>query len=194
MSYPNISKGTGGRRRALAMAGGAFVAVAAVGLSTAVPAHASTGPTAELSFAQTTVSAGARPQMTFISSDVPAGAILYLEESADGGQHWKTVSKTTATQGTANLQALPEGVYEFEIVIADNNNTALGASAPATLTVTGPGGVQPTPPPAPPSPPAPAPSPAAAPSGSGISWLQMIVEPIWGAIVGKIISIIFSLF
>lgn len=194
MSYPKISKGIGGRSRALAMSGGAFAAVIAIGLSSTVQAHASTRPTAELSFAHPTVSAGVQPQLTFISSNVPSGAILYLEESTDGGQHWKAVSKTTDTQGAANLKALPAGVYEYEIVIADTSNTELGASAPAKLTVTGPGGAQPTPAPtpAPAIPPAPAPPPNATASGSGTPWLQIIVQPIWDAIVSTIIGIILS--
>lgn len=193
MGYPNISKGIGGGRRACAMFGGTLVAATAIGMSVAGTAHAAATPTAALTFSSTTISAGTQPQMTFLSQNVPSGSLLYLEDSSDGGQQWKTVDKTTDTQGTANLAALSEGVYEFRIVITDNN-TAIGASAPVKLTVTGPGGAQPTPPPAPPTPVASAPSPAAAPSGSGVPWLQIIVKPIWDAIVGTIIGIIVSLF
>jgi hypothetical protein len=190
MGYPNISHGTGVARRRCALLGGTL-AVAAVALSVAGPAHAAGAPTAQLSFSPTTVSAGAQPQVTFISQDVPSGSVLYLEESPDGGQQWKTVDKTTSTQGTARLAALPEGAYEFKIVIADGK--AVGASAPATLTVTGPGGAQPTPPPTPAAPAA-APTATAAPSGSGIPWLEIIVKPLWDAIAGGIIALLLSLF
>src|ERR1700722_18156867 len=108
MGYPNISHGIGVARRRCALHRGPL-AVAAVALSVAGPAHAASAPTAQLSFSPTTVSAGAQPQVTFISQDVPSGSVLYLEESSDGGQQWKTVDKTTATQGTARLAAPPEG-------------------------------------------------------------------------------------
>ena len=52
--------------------------------------------------------------------------------------------------GTSLLAALSEGIYEFRIVITDNNAT-IGVSAPATVTVTGTDGAMPTPPPAPPA-------------------------------------------
>jgi hypothetical protein len=173
MCYPNISNGIGRGRRACAMFGGTLVAAAAIGLGAAGTAHAAATPTADLSFSPATISAGAQPQVTFLSQNVVSGSILYLEESSDGGQQWKTVDKTTDTQGTANLAALSEGVYEFRIVITDNN-TPVGASAPATLTVTEPGGAQPTPPTPVASAPAPTPSPTAAPSG--VPWLQTIVK------------------
>jgi hypothetical protein len=52
--------------------------------------------------------------------------------------------------------------------------------------VTGPGDAQPT------APASAAPGPAAAPSGSGVSWLQIIVKPIWDAIVDLLIGAILS--
>jgi hypothetical protein len=193
MSYSNTSKRTGGGHRACAMLGGTLVVTIAIGLTVAGTAQAATAPTADLSFASTTVSAGTQPQMTFLSQNVPSGAVLYLEESSDGGQHWKTVDKTTDTQGTTDLAAVSEGVYQYEIVIMDNN-AQIGASAPATLTVTGAGGAQPTPPASVPTAPAPAPTPtpSAAQSHSSVPWLQMIVKPIWHAIVDFLIGIILS--
>jgi hypothetical protein len=120
--------------------------------------------------------------------------VLFLEESPDGGRQWKTVDKTTDTQGTASLAALSEGVYEFKVVITDNKAT-IGASAPAAITVTGANGAQPSRPPAPAAPaPPPAPGPAAAPSGSGVPWLQIIVQPIWDEIAAAIMTFILSLF
>lgn len=185
MGYPNISSGTRGGRRASAMLGGALVVATVIGVGVSGTAQAAVAPTADLSFSSTTVSAGSQPQMTFLSHGVPSGALLYLEESSDGGQQWKTVDKTTDTQGTADLAAISEGVYQFKILITDNN-TVIGASAPATLTVTGPGDAQPT------APASAAPGPAAAPSGSGVSWLQIIVKPIWDAIVDLLIGAILS--
>ncbi|HXL88500.1 MAG TPA: hypothetical protein VN969_05870 [Streptosporangiaceae bacterium] len=187
MGYPNISKGTRGGRRTCAMLGGTLAAATVISLGVGGTAQAAVAPTADLSFSSATVSAGSQPQMTFLSHGAPSGALLYLEESSDGGQQWKTVDKTTDTQGTANLAAISEGVYQFKILITDNN-TVIGASAPAALTVTGPGDAQP----AAPASAAPAPGPTSAPSGSGVSWLQVIVKPIWDTIVGWLIGFILS--
>lgn len=178
--------------RARTALGCALVAVTAVVITTPGIAGAATAPSAQLSFSPGMISAGSRPEMTFMSQNVPSGSLLYLQESSDGGRQWKTVDKTTDTQGTANIAALPEGAYEFRIVITDNGIT-LVASAPATLMVTGPGGAMPTPASAA------APTQAAAAqsrarSGSGIPWLDIIVKPVWDAIIAAIVTWIISLF
>jgi hypothetical protein len=166
---------------------GTLAAATVISLGIAGTAQAAVAPTADLSFSPTTISAGTHPQMTFLSHNVPSGTLFYLEESSDGGQQWKTVNKTTDTQGTADLATISEGVYQFKIVITDNN-TVIGASAPATLTVTGPGDAQPTVPASATT----APVPSAAPSGSGVPWLQAIVKPIWNAIVDWLVGIVLS--
>jgi hypothetical protein len=212
MSLTNLSKATEtgggavrGRRSRRARAGYGCVLAAATMAATMAAvacvsgvANAATTPAAQLSFSPATISTGSQPDMTFMSQNVPSGALLYLQESSDGGQHWKTVDKTTSTQGTAEIAALPEDVYWFRILIADDG-TELATSAPATLTVTGSNGATPTltPVSAPVSAPAQAPAtaaPAPAPSGSGISWLEIIVKPVWDAIVATVIGWIFSLF
>jgi hypothetical protein len=194
MDYQNIGKGIGGRRRACALSGGTLIAATAICLGVTGTAHASAAPTASLSFSPTTIIAGTQPQMTFLSSNVPSGSVLYLEESADGGRQWKTVDKTTSTQGTSLLSALSsEGVYEFRIVITDNNAT-IGESVPATVTVTGADGQQPTAAAPAASAPAPAPTPAAAPSSSGVPWLTMVVKGIWNVAIATLIAIIMSFF
>jgi hypothetical protein len=170
---------------------GLLAATTAIAVGAAGAAQAA-APSATLSFSPATISAGTQPDMTFIGSDVPSGATLYLQESADGGQQWKTVDRTDRTQGSSNLAALSEGVYQFRIVIV-NGNTALAASEPATLTVTGPGGATPTPVPVV-TPAAAATAPPPAPSGTGVPWLDSIVEPVWHAILIAIIAWILSLF
>jgi hypothetical protein len=182
MSLSNLSKG-------VALAAVTLVSVTCV----SGVANAATTPAAQLSFSPATISAGSQPAVTFMSQNVPSGSVLYLQESSDGGQHWKTVGKTTSTQGTADIAALPEDVYWFRILIADNG-TDLAASTPATLTVTGPNGAMPTPVLAAVPAQAPAAAPSPAPSGSGISWLEIIVKPIWDAIVATVVGWILSLF
>jgi len=192
MSPTNISKDLetttgaarcrrGGRTKvALSCAVVAATATTVVGLSGV--ANAATVPTAQLSFSPATISAGTQPEVTFLSQDVPSGSILYLQKSSDDGQQWTSVAKTTNTQGTANIAALPQGAYEFRIEISDNG-TELAVSAPATLTVTASGGA-----------PAPVSTATASPSGSGIPWLDIVVKPVWDAIIASIITWIFSLF
>jgi hypothetical protein len=197
MSATNISRGmeiTAGAaqgrpsRPVRAALGCALVtAIAATVVGASGVADAAAAPTAQLSFSPTTIAARSQPDMTFMSQNVPSGSLLYLQESSDGGRQWRTVGKTAHTQGSANIAALPEGVYEFRIAIADNG-TELGTSAPATLTVTGPGGAMPTPE-APATPTAPSP----APSGSGIPWLDTVAKPVWDSIIASIIAWIFSL-
>jgi hypothetical protein len=198
MTSANISKGGAarGRRRwrACATLGCVLVTATAVAVtSTPEMAEAASAPRAELAFSPAMISAGSRPGMTFISQGAPSGSVLYLQESPDGGRRWKTVDKTTATQGTANLAALPEGIYEFRLVVTDNGS-ALAASSPATLTVTGAGGAMPTPVPGPTGAPTrPTTTPSPAPSRSGIPWLDIIVKPIWDAIIASIVAWAFSL-
>jgi hypothetical protein len=186
----NAARGRRSWRVRSALGGALITAVVATVTSASGVAGAATAPTAQLSFSPATVSSGSRPDMTFMSQYVPSGSFLFLQESSDAGQRWRTVGKTTHTQGTANIAALSEGVYKFRIIIADHG-TELAMSAPATLTVTGPGGAAPAPAPAPATATA-APSPA--PSGSGIPWLDIVVKPAWGAIVGAIVTWIISLF
>jgi hypothetical protein len=181
------------RRQALGALGGGLVTATVIAVSMPGIARAATPPGAQLSFSPATIRGGTQPNMTFISQNVPAGSLLYLQESSDGGRQWKTVDKTTNTQGTANIAVLPAGEYEFRVAVTGNGST-LGVSAPAPLTVTGPGGTAHTAPTA-----APAQSPAAtavpppAPSGSGIPWLDIIVKPFWEAVVGGIVAWVISL-
>lgn len=181
-------------RRAGAIVGGALLAGSAIAVSAASTAQAAAAPTVQLAFSPTTISAGTSPQMTFMSQNVPSGALLYLQESSNGGQQWKTIDKTADTQATADIAALPEGDYEFRILITVDN-TVLGASAPAPLTVTGADGAMPvgvaT---ATQAPPAPTTVPSPAPSGSGVPWLKTVVKSIWDAIWDVILGWILSLF
>lgn len=191
MSQTNITKDaestasvsrSGRSWRARVALGCALVATAGVtAIGGAGVASASTGPTARLSFSPATISAGTQPDMKFTSQDVPSGSLLFLQESKVGGQKWTTVAKTTDTEGTATIGAPSQGVYKFRIIVADQG-TQLAVSAPATLTVTAAGGA-----------PAPAPTATAAPSGSGVSWLKIIVKPVWEAIAWTALAWIFGL-
>jgi hypothetical protein len=181
------------RRRALVALSGGLATATVIAISMPGIARAATPPSAQLSFSPATISAGTQPNMTFISQNVPVGSLLYLQESSGDGQQWKTVDKTTNTQGTANLAVLPAGEYEFRVVVTGNGST-LGVSAPAPLTVTGPSGTAPT---VAAATPAQSPAATAVPpptsSGSGIPWLDIIVKPFWEAVIGGIVAWVISL-
>jgi hypothetical protein len=181
-SAVSSARGSRGWRARITL-GCALVAAAAVTV-VGVPgaADAATATTVQLSFSSDKISVGTRPDLTFLSQDVPSGSILYLQESLRSSGHWTSMAKTTNTQGTTNIAALSQGVYEFRIIVADNG-TQLAVSAPATLTVISAGGT-----------PTPAAIATAAPSGSGIPWMKIIVEPVWNAIVRIVIDWILSLF
>ena len=171
------ARGRWGRRARVALAGmlgaaTAATAVTVVGVSGV--ANAATLPTVQLSFSPATISTGTQPELKFASQGAPSGSILYLQDSADGGLQWKTVAKTTATQGTAKIAALSQGAWEARLIVTDDGKN-LAVSKPATLTVTA------------------APAATAAPSGSGIPWLEIIVKPIWDAIVGFVLGGVFAL-
>ena len=104
----------------------AAAAVTVVGVSGA--ANAAMAPTVELSFSPAKISAGTQPDITFVSQDVPSGPVLYLQESLSGSGQWAPAAKTTDTQSTANIAALSQGVYGFEIIV--DNGTKLAVSAP----------------------------------------------------------------
>jgi hypothetical protein len=181
-----------GAWRSGAVTATAAVLTAATIIAVSGTAHATTAPTAELSFSPSTISAGTQPQLTFLSSNAPSGALFVLQESTDGGAHWKNVERTNNSAGTSDLPAEPEGSYSFRILIVEGN-TVVAASQPTTLTVTGPDGVMPSPTPTM-SVTAPAPSPSTAPPTSESPWMKFIVKPIWDAIVDVIIGWILSLF
>jgi hypothetical protein len=176
-------------RRTSAVLGGTLAVASVIAVSVAGTAQAAT-PTVQLSFSQTPISGGTAPQMTFLSQNIPPDALLYLQESTDGGQQWKTIDKTTDTQATAKIAALPEGNYEFKILVAADN-TVLASSAPALLTVTGADGALPTPVATPTQAPT---TPATAPSSSGVPWLNTVVKDIWKITEDVILAWILSLF
>lgn len=159
---------------------------------TARAAVAGTGATASMTFQSATVTAGTQPQVTFITSGTPAGAVVYLQEEG-AGQPWHSIGRIRALSGTVDAPADNAGSYEYRIVIASGADTAIVTSAPVTLTVTGvDGGV-------PPAPASPAPSASAGGSGcaacriakDALPWLALVVDPstVWDTITGILTAI-----
>jgi hypothetical protein len=184
----------------------AGVALAVLAGLVAVPASAqaadaSTGPAASMTFQSGTVNVGTQPELTFMTTGAPAGAVVYLQEEG-AGQPWHSIGRIRETSGTVRAPADGAGRYEYRLVLASSAGTPIVASTPAALTVTGAGGIVPA------SPASPAPKAAA--SGGGctackvanhaLPWLALVVDPasVWTAItsvlstVGDVIAAIFG--
>jgi hypothetical protein len=121
---------------------GAAVVLAATAIAgllavpgTARAAVAGTGTTASMTFLSATVTAGTQPQVTFITSDAPAGAVVYMQEEG-AGQPWRSIGRIRALSGTVDVPADEAGTYEYRILVASNAGTAIVTSAPVALTVT----------------------------------------------------------
>jgi hypothetical protein len=126
-----------GRRGRVAAFAGALASAVIAFSAVSVAAQAATagGPSASLAFASARVSAGTRPVLHFKASDVPAGAVIYLQESAGAGASWQFVGRIRADSGAVRLPADPAGRHEYRILVA-RGDVAVVTSAPASLTVT----------------------------------------------------------
>lgn len=176
----------------------AGLAAAALAGLLAVPgsaqaAGAGTGATASMTFQSATVTAGTQPQVTFITSGAPAGAVVYLQEEG-AGQPWHSIGRIRAISGTVRAPADQAGSYQYRIVVASGGaGTAIATSPPAALTVTGAGGGAPA------APATPAPSASAAGVGCTVCkiannvlpWLALVVDPssLWETITSILAAI-----
>jgi hypothetical protein len=125
------------RRGRIAAFAGAFASAVIAFSAVCGAAQAATagGPSASLAFASARVSSRTRPVLNFKASGVPAGSVIYLQESAGTGTSWQFVGRIRADSGAVRLPADPAGRYEYRILVARGDVT-LVTSAPASLTVT----------------------------------------------------------
>lgn len=118
---------------ALAIAGVALMASHSQAASAAV-AH---GPRIEMILARQHVTAGHRAGLTYLASDVPSGARVYLElRPAGSGQPW-IVARRLHHAGTIAAPALRAGAYQLRAVISRSGHV-LASSARSRLTVSAP--------------------------------------------------------
>jgi hypothetical protein len=158
-------------RRLGRITGFAGALVSAVIVLSAVPGAAqaatASAPSASLAFAAARVSSGTRPVLTFITSDIPAGSVVYVQMTAGTGHSWQDVGRIRLGSGAVRLPADPAGRYEYRILVTQGG-ASIATSAPASLAVSG--------------------TPRTAASGSGctacdiasyaIPWLAPIVAPV----------------
>jgi hypothetical protein len=122
------------------LAGFLGVLTVAVTVLLAAPAAAqaatTSGPSASLSLAAASISAGTRPLVTFITTDVPAGSVIYLQRAIGSSGKWQNVGRLTAYSGTVRAPADPAGSFRYRILIADGGSTQATSTA-SDLSVTG---------------------------------------------------------
>ena len=174
----------------------AIVSVAAVAALLAVPGTAraavtGTGATASITFQSATVPAGTQPQLTFITSGTPAGAVVYLQQEGTG-EAWHSIGRIRALSGTLDVPADQAGSYEYRLSVASAAGATIVTSAPAALTVTGPGATSPA---------SAAPTPAASAGGNSctacgvandlLPLLALVVDPstVWDTITSVLTTI-----
>jgi hypothetical protein len=180
-----------------------LTAVALAGLL-AVPGSAraatvDSGATASVTFQSASVAAGVQPEVTFITTGTPVGAVVYLQEEG-AGQPWRSIGRIQATSGTVRAPADQAGRYLYRIVVESGSGAALVTSAPVALTVTGARGSSPST--------ASSPAPSASAGGGctacriakdALPWLALVVDPdtVWDTVAGVLTvigGIIASLF
>jgi hypothetical protein len=102
---------------------GAFVlCVAAVvaGLVVSAPAGAQVGPHVSLVPIHAKITAGTKPQFTYISSNLPSGSVQHVQRQF-GSQHvWKNLTQVQGTNGTVTTASLAMGKYNFRIHVTRN--------------------------------------------------------------------------
>jgi hypothetical protein len=152
------------------------------------PAQAAT-PSASLSIAPASASAGTQPVITYITSGIPAGAVIYLQLSSGPGQQWQDVGRIRAGSGSVEAPADPAGQWSYRILVAQGNTTVV-TSASSTFTVSGSGGESP--------------NSSAAPNGAGctvckiakdaLPWLAQIAAPAIGSALQSVGQVILDFF
>jgi hypothetical protein len=193
MKLSNSTRGIAAGVAAVALAG--LVAVPA----SAEAAEASSGASASITFQSNTVTAGTQPELTFITSGTPAGAVVYVQEEG-AGKSWHSVGRISETSGTVRAPADSAGMYEYRLVVASAAGQPIVTSTPAALTVTGEDGTLPA-------------ASAQKPAASGdactactfatkaLPWLALVIDPssVWSTItsilsaIGDTIAALFGL-
>lgn len=102
-------------------------------------AATTSGPSASLTLAASSISAGTKPVVTFITANVPAGAVIYLQRAAGSSGKWQNVGRLAVDSATVRAPADAAGSYQYRILIAQGSTT-VATSAASDLTVTGTSG------------------------------------------------------
>lgn len=94
------------------------------------------GPSASLAVASATIKAGAEPVVTYLISDVPSAAVIYLQRASGTDPAWQDVGRMAADSATVRAPADEAGDYRYRILVADRGVTVVTSPAVA-LSVTG---------------------------------------------------------
>jgi hypothetical protein len=125
----------------LAATASVFVLAAGVTMLSPSAASAATATPGALSvsfsFAQQTVDSGAQPKLTYRGRNLPARSRIFLQVAYGTPTQWDFVTSLKGTTGTATLQSLPAGLYDFRVV-AEQGITVVGTSPTRYLSVVPP--------------------------------------------------------
>jgi hypothetical protein len=132
----------------LAIAASASVLAAGLAMSSTSAASATTDtpnapavsaatvptPTVSFSFAEQTVDSGTPPKLTYSGRNLPAGSEIFLQLAYGTPTQWDFVKSLNGTAGTATLQSVPAGLYDFRAV-AEQGITVVAISPSRYLSV-----------------------------------------------------------
>jgi hypothetical protein len=119
-----------------ALAALAAAAVLTLTASGAAQAATAARPSASLSLAAASIHSGTGPELTYMTADLPAGSVIYLQRGASTGQAWQNVGRLTAAAGTVRAPADAAGHYAYRILVSQAGR-AVAISNRGNLTVTG---------------------------------------------------------
>ena len=122
----------------LAIAASVTVLAAGLAISSA-SAAAAAAPTVSFSFSQQTVDSGAGAELTYSSSNLPAGSGIFLQLAYGTPTQWHFAEPLSGTAGTVTLPGLPVGLYDFRVV-AEQGITIVAISQAQYLSVVQPSG------------------------------------------------------
>lgn len=122
----------GPARFAMAFGTAGIVLFALAGVAQAAPDG---GPNAVMGLGSARVGAGIPPVLTYMTTGVPAGSVLYLQRAPGDGQAWQDVGRMAAGSGTVRAPADPAGRWRYRIAVTRGGVT-VATSAASTLTVT----------------------------------------------------------
>jgi hypothetical protein len=128
-------------------------------------------PSVTLNLGSASIASGTQPVVTFVSSGIPAGAVLYLQRASGSSQDWQNVARTMADSGSAKAPADPAGSFAYRLV-AVQGNTPIAISAAVSLTVTGPTDS----------------CAICKVAKAALPWLKLLVEPVLGYVVSKVLD------
>lgn len=103
---------------------GALVAALVI----AAPAGAQVGPHVSLVPIHAKITAGTKPQFTYISSNLPSGSVQHVQRQFGSAHVWKNLTQVQGSNGTVTTARLAMGKYHFRIHVTRNGATVVDSN------------------------------------------------------------------